>query len=132
MNTHDIQQLIDRYLADETTPDEERQLALALHQAAEAGEPMPDEWQAVLLMLGELTLGEALYNELMAQQSHLQPPPIAPRGGGHPCEQRASSNERPPSGGAERGLLILSPISLPTCVPSAPAASSWRPTWPSS
>lgn len=68
MNTHDIQQLIDRYLAAETTPDEERQLALALHQAAEAGEPMPDEWQAVLLMLGELTLGEALYDELMAQR----------------------------------------------------------------
>ena len=68
MNTHDIQQLIDRYLAAETTPDEERQLALTLQQTAEAGQPMPDEWQAVLLMLGELTLGEALYDELLAQR----------------------------------------------------------------
>lgn len=68
MNTHDIQQLIDRYLAAETTPDEERQLALTLQQTAEAGQPMPNEWQAVLLMLGELTLGEALYDELLAQR----------------------------------------------------------------
>lgn len=68
MNTHDIQLLIDRYLAAETSPDEERQLALALHQAAEGGKPMPDEWHAVLLMLGELTLGEALYDDMLAQR----------------------------------------------------------------
>ena len=70
MNTQDIQSLIDRYLAGETSNDEERRLALALYEAAEAtDEPLPDDWQAVLLMLGELTLGEALYDDILARRN---------------------------------------------------------------
>jgi hypothetical protein len=62
MTDKDIQRLTDRYLAGETTPAEERQLALALRQHGELSE----EWQAVSLMLGELTAGEAEYDAIMA------------------------------------------------------------------
>ena len=58
----DIQQLTDRYLAGETTPAEERQLALALRQRGKLSE----EWQVVSMMLGELTAGEAEYAAIMA------------------------------------------------------------------
>ena len=64
MTNKDIQQLIDRYLEGETSPTEERQLALALQQR----EAMPDDWQTVKLMLGELTLGEAEYDAIMSQR----------------------------------------------------------------
>ena len=62
MTDKDIQQLTDRYLAGTTTPAEERRLALALRQRGELSE----EWQAVSLMLGELTAGEAEYDAIMA------------------------------------------------------------------
>ena len=62
MTDKDIQQLTDRYLAGETTPAEERRLALALRQRGELSE----EWQAVSLMLGELAAGEAEYDSIMA------------------------------------------------------------------
>ena len=62
MTDKDIQRLTDRYLAGATTPAEERQLALALRQRGELSE----EWQAVSLMLGELTAGEAEYDAIMA------------------------------------------------------------------
>ncbi len=64
MTNKQIQNLIDKYLAGETSPAEERQLTLALHQHQE----LPEEWQAVCLMLGELTLGEAEYDAIMAQR----------------------------------------------------------------
>lgn len=66
MTNKQIQILIDKYLAGETSPAEERQLTLALHQHQE----LPEEWQAVSLMLGELTLGEAEYDAIMAQRHH--------------------------------------------------------------
>ena len=66
MTNKQIQNLIDKYLAGETSPAEERQLTLALHQCQE----LPEEWQAVSLMLGELTLGEAEYDTIMAQRHH--------------------------------------------------------------
>ena len=66
MTNKDIQNLIDKYLAGETSPAEERQLTLTLHQHQE----LPEEWQAVSLMLGELTLGEAEYDTIMAQRHH--------------------------------------------------------------
>ena len=66
MTNKDIQQLIDRYLEGETSPAEERQLALALQQREE----MPDDWQTVKLMLGELTLGEAEYDAMMSQRNN--------------------------------------------------------------
>ena len=62
MTDKDIQQLTDRYLAGETTPAEERRLALALRQRGKLSE----EWQAVSLMLGELAAGEAEYDAIMA------------------------------------------------------------------
>ena len=64
MTDKDIQRLTDRYLAGATTPAEERQLALALRQRGELSE----EWQAVSLMLGELTAGEAEYDAIMAER----------------------------------------------------------------
>ena len=66
MTNKDIQNLIDKYLAGETSPAEERQLALALQQRQD----LPEDWQAVSMMLGELTLGEAEYNAIMAQRHH--------------------------------------------------------------
>jgi hypothetical protein len=71
MTNKDIQNLIDKYLAGETSPAEERQLTLALHQHQE----LPEEWQTVSLMLGELTLGEAEYDAIMAQRHH-KPSPL--------------------------------------------------------
>ncbi len=62
MTDKDIQRLTDRYLAGATSPAEERRLALALRQRGELSE----EWQAVSLMLGELTAGEAEYDAIMA------------------------------------------------------------------
>ena len=66
MTNNDIQQLIDKYLNGETSPAEEQQLALELSQRQE----MPEEWQAVRLMLGELAIGEAEYDAIIKQRSH--------------------------------------------------------------
>ena len=62
MTNKDIQKLIDKYLAGETSPAEENQLAQALHQCHN----LPEEWQAVSMMLGDLTLGEAEYDDILA------------------------------------------------------------------
>ena len=64
MTNKDIQNLVDKYLAGETSPAEEQQLALALQQRQD----LPEDWQAVSMMLGELTLGEAEYDAIMAQR----------------------------------------------------------------
>ena len=66
MTNKDIQKLIDRYLAGETSPAEEQKLALALQQCHN----LPEDWQAVRMMLGELTHGEATYDAIMAQRHH--------------------------------------------------------------
>ena len=63
MTNEKIQQLINRYLEGETSPEEERQLALELQ-----GDNLPEEWQAISLMLGELTTGEAEYDAIMEQR----------------------------------------------------------------
>lgn len=65
MTNNDIQQLIDKYLNGETSPAEEQQLALELSQYQE----IPEEWQAVRLMLGELAIGEAEYDAIIKQRS---------------------------------------------------------------
>ena len=65
MTNKDIEQLINKYLDGETSPAEECQLARELQHA-----DIPEEWQAVRLMLGELTLGEAEYNAIMAHRSN--------------------------------------------------------------
>ena len=46
---------------------QQRQLALALQ-----GNDMPEEWQAIRLMLGELTMGEAEYDAIMEQRKQKQ------------------------------------------------------------
>ncbi len=100
MTDKQIQSLIDRYLAGETSPEEELALARALRSREEgaASSPrgsfspsgpssprgsfrvccdsvatngeaaLPEEWQAVLLMLGELAEGEAEYDAIMARR----------------------------------------------------------------
>lgn len=66
MTNKETQQLIDKYLEGETTPVEEQQLARALQLCQE----LPADWQAVRLMLGELPLGEAAYDDIMVQRRH--------------------------------------------------------------
>lgn len=63
MTDRDIQLLIDRYLAGETSPDEERLLATALLR-----DDLPEDWLLVRTMLGELAMGEAAYDILLAQK----------------------------------------------------------------
>ena len=65
MTTADIERLIAKYLDGQTTPEEEKRLALALNR-----QDIPVRWQAIAQMLGELTLGEALYDQVMAQRKH--------------------------------------------------------------
>ena len=73
MTNKDIQTLVDKYLAGATSPQEELQLAAALQQQAE----LPAEWQAVSLMLGELTQGEAEYDAIMARRQPVSSKPSA-------------------------------------------------------
>lgn len=72
MTNKEIQQLINRYLEGETSPEEERQLALELQS-----DNLPEEWQVIRLMLGELTIGEAEYNAIMEQPKENQRKPSA-------------------------------------------------------
>ena len=72
MTNKEIQQLINKYLEGETSPEEERQLARELQ-----GDDMPEEWQAIRLMLGELTMGEAEYDAIMEQRKQEQKKPSA-------------------------------------------------------
>ena len=72
MTNKEIQQLINRYLEGETSPEEERQLALELQ-----GDDMPEEWQAIRQMLGELSMGEAEYDAIMEQRKQEQKKPSA-------------------------------------------------------
>ncbi|MBR6417611.1 MAG: hypothetical protein IKS36_02260 [Bacteroidales bacterium] len=64
MKTKDIEHLINKYLEGETSPAEEQKLALELQRP-----DIPEDWQAIRLMLGELTLGEAEYHSLLAKKS---------------------------------------------------------------
>ncbi len=72
MTDKDIERLINKYLDGETTPAEECRLARELQRT-----DIPGEWQAVRLMLGELALGEAEYDAIMAHRSNK--PDTAPR-----------------------------------------------------
>ena len=73
MTNKDIQQLIDKYLAGETSPAEELQLASSLQHC----DNITDEWQAVSIMLGELTQGEAEYDRIMASRKSASSRPSA-------------------------------------------------------
>lgn len=63
MTTKTVNKLIDKYLEGKTSPDEERRLALEVNCTG-----APAEWQVVAEMLGELTLGEAIYEDTMARR----------------------------------------------------------------
>lgn len=65
MTNKEIQQLVNKYLAGETSPAEECQLAIELEQRQD----LPEDWQAVRIMLGELTFGEAEYDAIMKQRN---------------------------------------------------------------
>ena len=73
MTNKDIQHLIDKYLAGETSPAEEQQLASKLQHCHN----ISDEWQAVSIMLGELTQGEAEYDRIMASRKSASSRPSA-------------------------------------------------------
>ena len=62
MKDKDIQLLIDKYLDGATSPEEEKRLARELSRA-----DVPLEWQAIKMMLGELTMGEAAYDNMMTE-----------------------------------------------------------------
>lgn len=63
MKQEEVNILIDKYLEGKTTPEEERRLALELSRS-----DAPRQWQAIRLMLGDLALGEALYDRTLVQR----------------------------------------------------------------
>ena len=67
MRKQDVERLIAKYLGGQTSPEEEKRLALVLDHAIERGDAL-QEWRVVALMLGELTLGEALYDKMIAER----------------------------------------------------------------
>lgn len=64
MKQKDIEILIQKYLNGETTPEEEKALALEVSRG-----DAPQEWRIIAEMLGELTIDEALYDKMMAERS---------------------------------------------------------------
>ena len=64
MTNKDTEILIQKYLNGETTAEEERMLALEVTR-----ENVPDDWKVIAEMLGELTVDEALFNQMMAERS---------------------------------------------------------------
>ena len=65
MTNKDTELLIQKYLNGETTAEEERLLALEVSR-----DDAPDDWKVIAGMLGELTVDEALFNQMMAERSH--------------------------------------------------------------
>ena len=64
MKSKDIEILIEKYLNGETTPEEEKALALEVSR-----DDAPQEWKIIAEMLGELTVDEALYDKMMAERN---------------------------------------------------------------
>ena len=64
MTNKDTEILIQKYLNGETTAEEERLLALEVTR-----ENVPDDWKVIAGMLGELTVDEALFDQMMAERS---------------------------------------------------------------
>ena len=67
MRQQDVESLIAKYLDGQTSPEEEKRLAIALDSAIGRGDA-PQTWRVVAQMLGELTLGEALYDKMIAER----------------------------------------------------------------
>ena len=66
MKDKDIEQLINKYLEGVTSSEEEQELALELQRP-----DIPQEWKAIRLMLGELTLCEPEYDAILKLNSPL-------------------------------------------------------------
>jgi hypothetical protein len=64
MTYKDTEILIQKYLNGETTAEEERLLALEVSR-----DDAPDDWKVIAEMLGELTVDEALFDQMMAERS---------------------------------------------------------------
>jgi hypothetical protein len=63
MTNSETELLIKKYLNGETTADEERLLALEVFR-----EDAPEDWKIIAGMLGELTIDEALFDQMMAER----------------------------------------------------------------
>ena len=63
MTHNETEILIKKYLNGETTAEEERLLALEVSR-----EDVPDDWKIIAEMLGELTVDEALFDQIMAER----------------------------------------------------------------
>ena len=63
MTHQETNQLIERYLEGNTTPEEEHRLALEV-----ARDDAPEEWKIISAMLGELTTDEAIFDRMMADR----------------------------------------------------------------
>ena len=63
MTYNETEIMIQKYLNGETTTEEERLLALEVSQ-----EDAPVEWKMIAEMLGELTIDEALFDQIMAER----------------------------------------------------------------
>ena len=67
MTQQEVNRLIDLYMEGKTSPEEERQLAIEVNRP-----DAPAEWKIIAEMLGELTLGEALYDQTMAERKRVR------------------------------------------------------------
>lgn len=63
MTYYETEILIQKYLNGETTAEEERLLALEVSR-----KDAPDDWKVIAEMLGELTVDEALFDQIMAER----------------------------------------------------------------
>lgn len=63
MTYNETEILILKYLNGETTAEEERRLALEVSR-----KDAPDDWKVIAEMLGELTVDEALFDQIMAER----------------------------------------------------------------
>ena len=63
MTYNETEILIQKYLNGETTAEEERLLALEVSR-----EDAPEDWKVIAEMLGELTVDEALFDQIMAER----------------------------------------------------------------
>ena len=63
MTHNETEILIKKYLNGETTAEEERRLALEVSR-----EDAPEDWKMIAGMLGELTIDEALFDQMMAER----------------------------------------------------------------
>lgn len=67
MTQQEVNRLIEKYMDGKTSLEEERQLVIEVNRP-----DAPAEWKIIAEMLGELTLGEALYDQEMAARKRVR------------------------------------------------------------